>query len=131
MGGDGGDDLAAAGEGLQVIQLVEAAVLQRHDPAGQVGGVRLGRPGRGAALGSEHLDTLASQNELAIAYQAAGHATEAIRLHERALTALKGVLGLDHPTTLSSRNNLATAYQAAGRYAEAIPLSRPWPPVSG
>ena len=41
----------AAGEGLQVIQLVEAAFLQRHDPAGQVGGVRLGRAGRGRRHG--------------------------------------------------------------------------------
>src|SRR4029077_19508046 len=36
VGGDGGDDRPAAGEGLQVIQLVVAALLQRHDPAGQV-----------------------------------------------------------------------------------------------
>ena len=35
------------GEGLQVIQLVEAAFLARHDPAGQVGGIRPGRAGRG------------------------------------------------------------------------------------
>jgi hypothetical protein len=46
VGADGDDDLPPCGQGLQVVQLVEAAFLQRHDPAGQVGGVRLGRPGQ-------------------------------------------------------------------------------------
>src|SRR5207247_2954386 len=46
VGADGADDLPPHGQGLQVIQLVEAAFLQRHDPAGQVGDIRLGRPGR-------------------------------------------------------------------------------------
>jgi hypothetical protein len=50
-GGDGGDDLPAAGEGLQVIQLAEAAFLQRHDPAGQAGDIRPGRAGQGRRNG--------------------------------------------------------------------------------
>ena len=73
-------------------------------------------------LGPDHPDTLASRNNLAAAYQAAGRAAEAIALHERTLADRERVLGPDHPDTLTSRNNLAAVYQAAGRTAEAIPL---------
>ena len=73
-------------------------------------------------LGPDHPDTLASRNNLANAYRAAGRAAEAIPLHEQTLADRERVLGPDHPDTLTSRNNLAVAYQAAGRAAEAIPL---------
>jgi tetratricopeptide (TPR) repeat protein len=73
-------------------------------------------------LGPDHHDTLASRNNLAAAYRAAGRAAEAIPLHERTLASRERVLGPDHPSTLTSRNNLANAYQDAGRAAEAIPL---------
>ena len=54
-------------------------------------------------LGPDHPDTLASRNNLAIAYQAAGRLDEAISLHEQTLAARERVLGPDHPDTLNSR----------------------------
>ena len=65
-------------------------------------------------LGPDHPDTLASRNNLAIAYRAAGRLDEAISLHEQVLAASERVQGPDHPDTLPSRNNLAVAYQARG-----------------
>jgi tetratricopeptide (TPR) repeat protein len=73
-------------------------------------------------LGADHCDTLASRNNLAIAYLAVGRAAEAVRLHEQTLAGRERVLGADHPDTWASRNNLAVAYLRAGRAAEAIPL---------
>ena len=73
-------------------------------------------------LGDDHLDTLASRNNLAAAYRAAGRTGEAIPLYERTLAGYRRVLGDDHPDTLLSRNNLAAAYRAAGRTGEAISL---------
>ena len=70
--------------------------------------------GRVRALGAEHLDTLASRNNLAIACQQVGRTAEAIRLHERALACRVRALGPGHPDTLASRNNLATACQQMG-----------------
>jgi low affinity Fe/Cu permease len=63
-----------------------------------------------------------SRNNLALAYQAAGRADEAIPLLQQTLSDRERLLGPDHPDTLKSRNSLALAYQAAGRADEAIPL---------
>ena len=71
-------------------------------------------------LGPDHPDTLASRNNLAGAYRAAGRLTEAITLYEQVLPDSIRVLGENHPNTLNSRNNLACAYTAAGRITEAI-----------
>ena len=73
-------------------------------------------------LGPDHPDTLASRDNLAVAYQAAGRTAEAIPLHQQTLAARERVLGPDHPDTLASRNNLGLAYEDAGRAPEAIPL---------
>ena len=73
-------------------------------------------------LGPDHPDTLASRNNLAGAYRAAGRLTEAITLYEQVLPDSIRVLGENHPNTLNSRNNLAGAYRAAGRLTEAITL---------
>ena len=73
-------------------------------------------------LGPDDPDALATRNNLASAYQAAGRTAEAITLHEQTLADRERVLGADHPDTLTTRNNLAIAYQAAGRTAEAITL---------
>ena len=73
-------------------------------------------------LGPDHLDTLTSRNNLALAYRAAGRNGEAISLHEQTLAARERVLGRDHPGTLTLRNNLGNAYRAAGRLDEAISL---------
>src|SRR6185437_8627597 len=51
VAGDGEDDLGpGGGQGLDVVQLVEAAFLQRHDLAGRVGGADPG-PGAGGGGG--------------------------------------------------------------------------------
>jgi tetratricopeptide (TPR) repeat protein len=73
-------------------------------------------------LGPDHPGTLASWDNLALAYQEVGRTAEAIRLHERALAGRVRALGPDHPDTLASRNNLAIACQQVGRTAEAIRL---------
>ena len=73
-------------------------------------------------LGETHPNTLASRNNLALAYRSAGRLDEAIPLLERTLADYERVLGETHPNTLTSRNNLALAYQDAGRLDEAIPL---------
>ena len=54
-------------------------------------------------LGPDHPDTLASRNNLAGAYHAAGRLTEAITLYEQVLPDRIRVLGEDHPNTLTSR----------------------------
>jgi tetratricopeptide (TPR) repeat protein len=73
-------------------------------------------------LGPDHPDTLASRNNLASGYRAAGRVAEAVALHEGTLAARERVLGPDHPSTLTSRSNLAIDYRAAGRVAEAVAL---------
>ncbi|WP_307811552.1 tetratricopeptide repeat protein, partial [Streptomyces fildesensis] len=65
---------------------------------------------------------LASRNNLASAYYAAGDLGRAIPLYKEALAQSEQVLGDTHPDTLASRNNLASAYQAAGNRARATPL---------
>ena len=65
---------------------------------------------------------LASQDNLAGAYRAAGRTAEAIALHEQNLADTERVLGPDHPGTLQSRDNLALSYHVAGRIAETIAL---------
>ena len=73
-------------------------------------------------LGPDHPDTLASRNNLAVAYLDAGRLDEAISLHEQNLPDYERILGPDHPNTLASRHSLATAYRDAGRLDEAISL---------
>ncbi|MEU6796436.1 FxSxx-COOH system tetratricopeptide repeat protein, partial [Nonomuraea wenchangensis] len=73
-------------------------------------------------LGGDHPDSLASRNNLAYAYQAAGDLGRAIPLYEQTLADRERVLGGDYPDSLASRNNLAYAYQAAGDLGRAIPL---------
>ena len=73
-------------------------------------------------LGPDHPDTLNARNSLAVAYQAAGRAADAIPLFEHILVAQQRVLGPKHPDTLTSQNNLAATYQDVGRFAEAILL---------
>lgn len=65
-------------------------------------------------LAPDHPDTLGSRNNLAIAYQAAGRAAQAIPMLEKTLAARERVLGPGHPDTRQSRNNLAIACRAAG-----------------
>ena len=73
-------------------------------------------------LGADHPGTLDTRDNLATAYQDAGHIAKAITLYEQNLAARERVLGADHPGTLDTRDNLATAYQDAGHIAKAITL---------
>ena len=75
-----------------------------------------------ARLGPDHPNTLASVNNLALAYQAAGKRDLALPLLQETLKLFKARLGPDHPETLASMNNLAMAYQAAGKLDLALPL---------
>ena len=66
-----------------------------------------------AAFGPDHLDALASRNNLAYAYESAGDLGRAVPMYEATLADCERVLGPDHPYTLMSRANLASAYEAA------------------
>jgi tetratricopeptide (TPR) repeat protein len=77
---------------------------------------------RTAHLGPEHPDTLATLNNLAIAYGENGQTAETIRLLEQVRARLTTQPGLDHRKTLNTLNNLAVAYRNAGRNAEAPSL---------
>ena len=70
-------------------------------------------------MGVDHPYTLATRNNLAVAYRTAGRTAEAITLLEQALADRERLLGADHPDTLQSRNNLAAARQDAGSANEA------------
>ncbi|MFE1228064.1 tetratricopeptide repeat protein [Streptomyces sp. NPDC058745] len=73
-------------------------------------------------LGEDQPDTLLSRNNLAVAYERAGHLSRAIQLHEQTLADRVRLLGEDHPDCLLSRNNLAHAHESAGDLGRAIPL---------
>ncbi len=100
-----GNSLVGLGEPGKAIVLLEKA-----------------RATRQAKLGPEHLDTLCSMNELALAYQHAGKRDLALPLLEESLKLFKAKLGAEHPDTLTSMNNLALAYVAAGKLDLALPL---------
>ena len=63
-------------------------------------------------LGAGHPDTLASRNNLAYAYQAAGRLGKAISQYKKVLARQLRVLGAGHPDTLTSRRNLEAARRA-------------------
>jgi len=65
-------------------------------------------------LGPDHPSTLASRNNLAFAYRAAGRAAAAIPLFERTLAGMERVLGPDHPSSMTVRDNLAAARASQG-----------------
>lgn len=73
-------------------------------------------------LGPDHRSTQAVRHNLAMAYQDAGRADEAIPLLRHVLANRERVLGTDNDDTLRTRNGLANAYLAAGRTGEAITL---------
>ncbi|SEQ79956.1 tetratricopeptide repeat protein [Arthrobacter sp. OV608] len=73
-------------------------------------------------MGPDDPNTLASRNNLALAYREAGNLAHAIELFEQTLTDAERVLGKHRTDTLTYRNNLASAYQDAGDLAHAIEL---------
>jgi len=77
---------------------------------------------REKTLAADHPDQLASQQALAIAYQANGQVIEAIALLEKVVQIRETTQAADHPGRLASQHVLAIAYQANGQVIEAITL---------
>jgi tetratricopeptide (TPR) repeat protein len=73
-------------------------------------------------LAEDHPSRLASQHELAGAYQADGQAKEAVRLLEQVVAIEERVLAEDHPDRLASQHNLAVTYRANGQVKEGVRL---------
>jgi tetratricopeptide (TPR) repeat protein len=80
--------------------------------------------GREKILGTEHLDTLASVNNLGTLLWKKGNYQEAEPLYRRALVGREKNLGSEHPDTLTSVNNLGNILWSKGNYQEAEPLYR-------
>ncbi|KAK8905606.1 hypothetical protein QC760_005530 [Botrytis cinerea] len=77
---------------------------------------------RETILAKDHPDRLASQQVLAIAYEANGQIKEAIALLEQVIKIDETTLAEDHPDRLASQHALAIAYRANGQIKEAVAL---------
>ncbi|KAJ3498241.1 hypothetical protein NLG97_g1281 [Lecanicillium saksenae] len=71
-------------------------------------------------LGETHPTQLASQHELADAYQANSQVKEAIKILKHVVAIQKETLAETHPSRLASQHKLARAYQANGQVTKAI-----------
>ena len=78
---------------------------------------------RTAELGPDHHETLATMNNLAVAYLNAGRVDDAIRLQADVLELVRVKQGPDHAETLTSMSNLAMMYRDVGRTDDAIRLN--------
>lgn len=76
-----------------------------------------------AALGPDHPDTLAAQQEMAYVLGGQGRHFEAHQLYRRVLAARERTLGPDHPDTLRCRHNLAYSLGRLGRLEEAYRMA--------
>ncbi|KAL4900379.1 hypothetical protein BDW74DRAFT_182708 [Aspergillus multicolor] len=70
----------------------------------------------------EHPSRLASQHQLAGAYQANGQIKQAVELLEHVVTVQERTLAEEHPSRLASQHVLAGAYQADGQIKQAVEL---------
>ncbi len=75
-------------------------------------------------LGDEAPATLDSLDNVGVALQRLGKASEALPYHEEALEKRRRVLGEEHPSTLTSISNLGVALHYLGRSEEALPYYR-------
>jgi serine/threonine protein kinase len=100
-----GETFAGLGLPPQSLSVFERAYLIRRDQ-----------------LGEDHLDTLESMDNLAMAYQDAGRLDKAIPILQVALAKRREKLGDEHADTLESMNDLAVAYWEEGQVTRAIPL---------
>jgi eukaryotic-like serine/threonine-protein kinase len=73
--------------------------------------------------GRDDPNTLSSMTGLANSFHDQGRHTDALKLREETLAAMKRVLPADHPATLGNMNNLANSYYALNRHAEALKLN--------
>lgn len=65
--------------------------------------------GREKALGSDHPDTLATVNNMAIVFRSQGKYDDALEWYSRALAGMEKALGSDHPRTLATAEDIARA----------------------
>jgi tetratricopeptide (TPR) repeat protein len=77
---------------------------------------------RERAVGKEHPDTLAANNNLGNLYREEGKYAEAEPVLASVLAIRQRVLGTDHPDTLVTMANLGIVLNEQGKYAEAEPL---------
>ena len=75
-----------------------------------------------ARLGTDHPDTAATYNNLALVYQDMGDLPRALEYHEKALTIREAKLGKDHPDTATTYNNLGALYYKMEQYSDACDL---------
>lgn len=80
--------------------------------------------GRRAALGSDHPDTLTSQNHYGWTLFYMGESEEGEALLRDCLDRRRRVLGPEHPDTLHSVDSLGDMLTRTGRYAEAVETYR-------
>lgn len=73
-------------------------------------------------LAEAHPNRLASQHELAVAYQANGQIKEAVKLLKHVVEIEKEILAEDHPDRLVSQQVLAGAYEANGQIKDTVEL---------
>jgi tetratricopeptide (TPR) repeat protein len=73
-------------------------------------------------LAEDHPSRLASQHELARAYQANGQVKDAVQLLKYVVKIQEQILAEDHPNRLASQHELARAYQANGQVKDAVQL---------
>lgn len=70
-------------------------------------------------FGSNHLNTAASLDMLAVLYKEQGRDKEAIPIYERIVEIKEGLLGEDNPDVASAYKSLAALYKNNGDYYEA------------
>ncbi|KAF7556460.1 hypothetical protein G7Z17_g1466 [Cylindrodendrum hubeiense] len=74
---------------------------------------------RRSALGSDHPDTVASMEKLALIFENQRNYKEAEGIHRQILAVLCKVSGPEHPITLAKMNSLALVLKVQGEYIEA------------
>jgi eukaryotic-like serine/threonine-protein kinase len=77
-----------------------------------------------AKLGSDHLDTLQSMNNVAVLYMDANRSSDAIPLFAQTLKGLRDKVGPDSPHALTTMNNLADAYLVSEKWTDAEKIAR-------
>jgi tetratricopeptide (TPR) repeat protein len=73
-------------------------------------------------LAEEHPSRLASQHELAGAYESNGQIKKAVALLEQVVAVDERTLAEDHPSRLASQHALAGAYESNGQIKKAVAL---------
>jgi hypothetical protein len=75
--------------------------------------------------GLEHRETIKTQDNLAMLYQAQGNLAEAEALFRATVETARRVFGPDHYITIGFQKNLAKLDLAQSQRAEASPMQRP------